>query len=250
MGYYDVQQVCLNGHQITDRYNDYPQHRKQHCPECGAATIHQCTECNAAIPGEYHVDGVFLAGSETQVPTYCAKCGEPFPWTRKEAKTANELRGGELGNAATLIDAICARFHLVVRQLRVRHSDRSTLDVNDEYDIQDLLHSLLLLFFEDVRAEEYTPSYAAKSARMDFLLRNEAIVVEAKMSRPGLTGKQVGEQLILDIARYQIHPNCKMLFCLVYDPDGRIQNPRGLESDLSGKQNGIEVKVYVIPKGY
>ena len=148
------------------------------------------------------------------------------------------------------IEAICLRFHLVVRQIRARHNGRATLDVADEYDVQDLLHSLLHLFFEDVRAEEYTPSYAGKAARMDFLLRNESIVVEAKMTRAGLGSKQIGEQLILDIAHYRAHPSCEMLVCLVYDPDGRVQNPRGLEADLSGNRDGLSVRVYVVPKGY
>lgn len=68
---------------------------------------------------------------------------------------------------------ICDRFHSVSRQLRQRHSARPTLDISDEYDVQDFLHALLRLFFDDVRAEEWTPSYAGQSARMDFLLKNE-----------------------------------------------------------------------------
>ena len=43
-----------------------------------------------------------------------------------------------------------------------------------------LLHALLLLYFDDIRAEEWTPSYAGKSARMDFLLKNEGVVIEVK----------------------------------------------------------------------
>lgn len=51
------------------------------------------------------------------------------------------------------------RFHVVVRQLRDRHDGRQTLDVADEYDLQDLLHAILLIEFDDVRSEEWTPSY-------------------------------------------------------------------------------------------
>jgi hypothetical protein len=147
------------------------------------------------------------------------------------------------------VERLCDRIALVIRELRKRHDGRPTLDVGDEYDLQDLLHSLLHLFFDDVRAEEYTPSYAGKSTRMDFLLKNESIVIEAKMTRKGLATKEVGEQLIVDIAHYQAHPSCKTLFCLVYDPDHRVSNPHGLENDLSGKREGLEVKVFVVPKG-
>jgi len=68
------------------------------------------------------------------------------------------------------IETICNRFHLVARQMRARHDNRETLHVADEYDVQDLLHALLRLYFEDIRPEEYTPSYAGGSSRMDFLL--------------------------------------------------------------------------------
>ncbi len=89
------------------------------------------------------------------------------------------------------IELLCLRFHTVAAQLRGRHSERSTLDVTDEYDVQDLMHALLRVFFDDVRPEEWTPSYAGKSARMDFLLPVEQVVVEVKKTRPGLGAKEL-----------------------------------------------------------
>lgn len=44
--------------------------------------------------------------------------------------------------------------------MRNRYSSRPTLDVADEYDVQDLLHSLLILDFEDIRTEGSIPSYS------------------------------------------------------------------------------------------
>ncbi len=80
---------------------------------------------------------------------------------------------------------------------------------------------------------------------MDFLLKQEQIVVEAKKTRQGLKDKEVGEQLIVDINRYQTHQDCQILICFVYDPEGLIANPRGIENDLNGKHNRLEVKVIV-----
>ena len=96
--------------------------------------------------------------------------------------------------AKTAIDKreqLSNRFHLVAKQLCVRHGGRETLKVNDEYDVQDLLHALLLFEFDDVRPEEHTPSYAGASARMDFLLKKEQVVVEVKCTREGLGSKEV-----------------------------------------------------------
>ena len=84
---------------------------------------------------------------------------------------------------------------------------------------------------------------------MDFLLKNESIVLEAKKTRAGLGSKQVGDELIQDIARYKRHAECKTLICLVYDPDEWIKNPRGLEKDLSRKEGDMNVKVFVVPHG-
>lgn len=142
---------------------------------------------------------------------------------------------------------LCNRFHLVARQMRSRHDGRVTLDVQDEYDVQDLFHALLHLYFEDIRPEEWTPSYAGASSRMDFLLKKEQIVIELKKTRKGLGAKEVGEQLIVDIEKYKTHPDCKILLCFVYDPEGIVANPSGIENDLSGDHENLQVVVMIRP---
>lgn len=147
-----------------------------------------------------------------------------------------------------IIENICKRFHLVARQMRSRYNNRSTLDIQDEYDVQDLLHALLTLKFDDIRKEEWTPSYAGRSSRMDFLLKQEQIVLEVKKTRNNLQAKEVGEQLIIDREKYQAHPDCHTLLCFVYDPDGFISNPFGLENDVNIEENGFIVKLLISPK--
>lgn len=154
----------------------------------------------------------------------------------------------DAGNAVSKVSALCNRFHDVVRQLRQRHGNRPPLDIADEYDVQDFLHALLRLWFDDVRTEEWTPSYAGRSSRMDFLLKACDVVIETKRTRNGLDAGKLGEELIVDIARYRSHPNCKTLVCFVYDPEGRLANPRGLEDDLSREEGDLRVIVIVRPK--
>ncbi len=102
-----------------------------------------------------------------------------------------------------------------------------------------MLHALLLLYFDDVRAEEWTPFYAGKSARMDFFLQNERVVFEVKKTRLGLADKELGDQLIIDVDRYKVHPDCKRLICFVYDAEGCIGNPNGLMADLNNQHEGF-----------
>lgn len=151
----------------------------------------------------------------------------------------------ELTNIA--IDNLINKFHQVVIQLRDRHEDRNTLDVSDEYDVQDLLHALLILYFEDIRPEEWTPSYAGTSSRQDFLLKNEKTVIETKKTREGLGNRELANELIVDIARYTAHPDCQKLICFVYDPENRIKNPRGFENDLRKDTDELNVVVYIRP---
>lgn len=152
-------------------------------------------------------------------------------------------------NNLVAIENLCRRFHLVARQLRSRHDGRDTINIEDEYDVQDLFHALLILEFNDIRSEEWTPSYAGSASRTDFLLKQEQIVVEIKKTRKDLGAKQIGEQLIIDIKRYKSHPDCKALICFVYDPEGRITNPRGIENDLNGEHERVDVKVIIAPSG-
>lgn len=151
--------------------------------------------------------------------------------------------------ALVTLEQMCLRFHMVARQLRARYSNRATLKVDDEYDVQDLLHALLKLHFDDVRREEWTPSYAGGAARADFLLPEERIVIEVKKTRHSLSVSDIGAQLLVDIARYQKHPDCGQLVCFIYDPEGRIGNPVGLEHDLEKTPAKMPVRVIVAPKG-
>jgi len=152
-------------------------------------------------------------------------------------------------NSDTLstIENTCRKFQKVARQLRVRHASRSTLEINDEYDVQDLLHALLKLSFDDVRPEEWTPSYAGAASRVDFLLKTEEVVIEVKKTRAGLKDADIGAQLVIDTARYRSHPNCKTLVCFVFDPEGRVGNPEGLKRDLENQPGPLVVRVIIAP---
>jgi hypothetical protein len=146
------------------------------------------------------------------------------------------------------IEVIANRFHAVAMQLRQRHDSRSTLDVSDEFDVQDLFHALLSLYFNDIRPEEWVPSYAGGASRSDFLLPEINTVIEIKKTRQSMSTKELGEQLIIDIAKYKKHPQCSRLICFVYDPDGRVTNPRGIENDLSDCDSDIDVRTIIVPK--
>jgi REase_DpnII-MboI len=144
---------------------------------------------------------------------------------------------------------LCRRFPLLVERLQSRQRGRSPFAVDDEYDVQDLLHGILKLHFDDVRPEEVTPSYAGNASRVDFFLPRERIIVEAKMTRANLGQKEVANQLVIDVVRYAQMQTVDTLICLVYDPERRCTNPRTLENDVEASAGRLTVRAIVCPQG-
>lgn len=117
-----------------------------------------------------------------------------------------------------VLNKIFEKFHICASQLKRRHAGRPTLEIKDEYDVQDLFNAILRLHFDDVRPEEWTPSYAGGNNRMDFLLKNEEISIEVKMTRNGLKNKELGDQLIIDIANIRLIQNVNFYIVLYLIP--------------------------------
>ncbi len=251
MGKYDAYLVCENGHGINSSYYESPEFNKKFCTTCGSKTFKECPNCGSDIQGKMHFENIIdLSGGIDYVPEICKNCGKDFPWKAEKKEIVKNINSFKRDNII-LIKNLMDKFHLVAKQLRQRYNDRDTLDIKDEYDVQDLFQGLLRIYFEDIRAEEWNPSYAGGSSRSDFLLKDEQIIIEVKKTRSTLKSKQLGEQLIVDIAKYKTHPDCKTLICFVYDPEGYIINPKGIENDLN-KESTKEMKVLVkiIPKGH
>lgn len=156
--------------------------------------------------------------------------------------------GMEKQSELEIINNLCMKFPLFARQMQKRHSQRQPFEIKDEYDVQDLFHALLKIHFDDIRPEEYTPSKAGSASRVDFLLKKEKIVIEIKMTRKNLGAKELGNELIIDINRYTSHQDCKTLVCFVYDPEGYINNPSGIENDLESTSSDLKIKVNILPK--
>ncbi|MGH7257449.1 MAG: hypothetical protein ACREIM_03665 [Nitrospiraceae bacterium] len=147
-----------------------------------------------------------------------------------------------------VVRRICSRFHLVTRQLRVRKDDRPSLEVEDEYDVQDLMHALLRLEFDEVQPEEWRPSYATGKAQTSYRLHREKAVIVVKKTKAGVTVRDLSDQVKVDSATYSSRTDCQTLFCFIYDPEGRIGNPRGLEAELTMLSDGYTVEVIIAPK--
>lgn len=160
----------------------------------------------------------------------------------------NKKEKGKDNKSTDILVQIFKKFHISALQFAKRHKNRTPFTIDDEYDVQDYIHAILKIHFNDIRPEEYIPSYAGSSSRVDFLLKDEKILIETKFATSKLKDKEIGEQLIIDIERYKGHQDCEYLVCFVYDPNFNIKNPYGLEKDLSGKKDNLNIKIYIYPK--
>ncbi|MBH0177572.1 MAG: hypothetical protein HP491_06830 [Nitrospira sp.] len=147
-----------------------------------------------------------------------------------------------------LVRKVCLRLHAVARQLRLRKDSRPTVEIEDDYDLQDLLRALLKMEFDEVGTDEWTPPYAGSLPRTTILLNREQIAIVAKKTRSGMTTKDIAEQVSTDSAFYSARNKCTTLFCFVYDPEGRIGSPKRLETDLTRISDRYNVEVLVAPK--
>lgn len=147
-----------------------------------------------------------------------------------------------------LIRKVCLRFHSVARQLRLRRDYRPTLEVDDDYDLQDLLCALLKVEFDEVATDEWTPPYTGGAARTTLLVNRDQIAIVAKKTGPGVTTKELADQVAADSAYYRTQGRCTTIFCFMYDPEGRIGSPKRLETTLTSVSEHCRVEVLVAPK--
>ncbi|MDA5341483.1 hypothetical protein [Stenotrophomonas maltophilia] len=149
-----------------------------------------------------------------------------------------------------LLEIIVRGLRRAMHPLTHRRKGTQPLSFGSEYDVQDLLHALLRPWVSDIRPEEFTPSYAGSSTRMDFLLPAHKLVIETKIVRDRVHAKRVGDELIVDIEHYRRHPSCQSLWCVIYDPDQLITNADGLKTDLQGPRSSndgtVHVRVFIL----
>ncbi|MFI9511036.1 hypothetical protein [Nocardia sp. NPDC052566] len=143
------------------------------------------------------------------------------------------------------LEAMLQNFAQFVRTMQMSKRSNIQVSVETEFDLQPLVEAVLRLHYGDVRSEEYVPSYGGANSRVDFYLRAHGIMVETKMTRRGLRDKEIGDELIIDMARYRRHPDCRAVLALIYDPDGWLTNPEGIEHDLRSGSQELPLRVVV-----
>ncbi|MFC7229423.1 hypothetical protein N0B31_18640 [Salinirubellus salinus] len=147
--------------------------------------------------------------------------------------------------AVSHVELIFDRFGEICDQLRERDRGRDPLTMDDEYDVQYLLHGLLRLYFDDVRDETYLSRVATKSPRIDFLLEEHDIGIEVKRASETRPVRRLLTEISEDKEVYRKDPLCDTLLVFIYDPERTETNPAEVEKDLSEATKNLTTRVKV-----
>ena len=100
-----------------------------------------------------------------------------------------------------------------------RYNSRNGIEIKDEYDVQDVLFSLLKGIFTNLQREDPLGKQAGISSRIDLHIPSEDIMIEVKMIKEAdRNHKNYIHQLKEDIVNYSSNSNLKHLVFFTYDP--------------------------------
>ena len=154
-----------------------------------------------------------------------------------------EFRIGSLVTANSdieLAERICARLAKAARILTGRRSGKASFEIRDEYDVQDLIHSLFRAFFKYPVVENPLPKAAgAVSTRADLCIEELGLIMEAKFVRSEKDQARIEKDLAADLVFYSAWSPLKYLFLVIYN-SARSQNAELL--DNSSKPQTINEK--------
>ncbi|MGE5558987.1 MAG: DUF2321 domain-containing protein [Bacillota bacterium] len=80
--WYDIAQICMNGHLVNPATIKNPEASSAFCRHCDAPTIKACPHCNKPIRGLQY--GAGESFSMEAPPSFCYSCGKFFPWGKKK----------------------------------------------------------------------------------------------------------------------------------------------------------------------
>ena len=138
-------------------------------------------------------------------------------------------------SALESVFAVIDAFPASAGVLRNRQRGRPSFELTDEYDVQDLFHTMILPAVTDIVPEDPAPKVAGRSSRLDFVSRKTRLGFELKHLKSAADRERVREEILLDERVYQAHPYIDTVVVFVSDPSTflPLAARAAFESDLS-----------------
>ena len=147
----------------------------------------------------------------------------------------------------TLVEQVCRRLPQAARVLGNRsRKGRAGFAVNDEYDVQDLLHAVLRAHLKHSVQEDPLPKVAgAKAGRADLSIEELGILIEVKYVRSPEDQKRIFDEFSQDLVLYARWPPIRMLIVVVYNSadlrDAEALEKLGGDHEVGGRR--FEVRI-------
>ena len=128
-----------------------------------------------------------------------------------------------------------------------RYGGKPGLIIENEYDVQDILFSMLKGLFNDLEREDPISKIAGKSSRIDMNIRSYGIMIELKMiKQTDKDHKKYIEELKLDIINYSAWKELKDLILFTYDPYNKTTDDNHFKELEQIFQNQISFNIHSI----
>jgi hypothetical protein len=147
-----------------------------------------------------------------------------------------------------LVEHLCSRIssaaHILCNRTRKK---KQSYTISDEYDVQDLLHSVLRAYLKYSVQEDPLPKVAGtRSSRPDISIQDLGILIEVKYVRSPDDQKSIFDDFSRDLVLYTSWTPLKTLLYVIYNSDD-LSDPEALQR-LSGPKeiNGMRFDVRII----
>lgn len=116
------------------------------------------------------------------------------------------------------------------------------INIENEYDVQHILYSLLRAVFPEIR-KEVNGDNGYSGTRSDLYLERYDITIEIKCTRTGMSEKQLTEELGADAFHYKT----RNLYLFIYDKEDIIKNPEAYKMAFhrDSQKDGKDIRVFI-----
>lgn len=140
-----------------------------------------------------------------------------------------------------------------VAYLTGRRVKATTLELESEAAIQDMLFLMLKPVFPELTFEDPSPKSAASYAIKDLYFPSMKLVLEVKYIGTRSDVRAVEKQLADDIWKYTAHPDCEDLIFFIYDSNTKISDRHNFVHNMSRKpgefvNKGRSIRIQTIIK--
>jgi len=137
--------------------------------------------------------------------------------------------------SVAIVERVCERISYAAGILNKRQrKGKLSFLVEDEYDVQDLLHATLRAFIKHSVQEDPLSKIGGRASRADITIEDLGVLIEIKYVRGPNDQNSIVEQLSQDLILYTKWKPLQTLLFVVYNSDD-LRDPESLE-----KFNGIQ----------